>query len=146
MGDYSQATEFYDVLYAGTKDYAAEGSIVAHLIRAAVPHARRVLDVGCGTGKHAEALTALGFEVDGVDLEPGFIAKAASRCPGGAFHVGDMTCLSLPRRYDAIVCLFSAIGYAHTPELLQQALSGMAALLERGGVVIIEPLVQPGQI
>lgn len=146
MGDYSQAAEFYDLLYAATKDYAAESAIVAQLIRAAAPTARSVLDVACGTGKHAEALTALGFEVDGVDLEPAFVSMASTRCPTRSFWVGDMTRLAVPHRYDAIVCLFSAIGYAYTLELLQQTLNGMAAHLETGGVVIIDPWFEPGQL
>ena len=79
MGDYSRAAEFYDVLYDSTKDYAAEGEIVAQLIRGAAPNAHRVLDVACGTGKHAQALTVLGYAVDGVDLEPAFVATASAR-------------------------------------------------------------------
>jgi SAM-dependent methyltransferase len=146
VGDYSQAAEFYDLLYAGMKDYAAESAVVAELIRAEVPNARRVLDVACGTGKHAEHLTELGFAVDGVDLEPAFVAVAAKRNPAGSFRIGDMTRLALPRRYDAIVCLFSAIGYAYTPELLHQTLAGMAAHLEPCGVVIIDPWFEPGEL
>jgi hypothetical protein len=33
VGDYSQAAEFYDLLYAAEKDYAAESNFVASLIR-----------------------------------------------------------------------------------------------------------------
>lgn len=146
MGDYSEAAEFYDVLYAGTKDYAAESVTIARLIRDAAPNARRVLDVACGTGKHAEGLTAEGFAVDGVDLEPGFVTIAAERCPNGTFRVGDMTKLALPRQYDAITCLFSAIGYAHTLERLYQTLAGMAAHLKPGGVVVIDPWFEPGEL
>ena len=105
-----------------------------------------MLDVACGTGKHAECLTGLGFAVDGVDLEPAFVDISAKRCPAGSFSIADMTRLALPRRYDAIVCLFSAIGYAHTPRRLQQTLSGMAAHLEPGGVVIIDPWFEPNQL
>ena len=146
MGDYAQSAEFYDLLYAANKDYAAESTIIAQLIQAAAPTARRVLDVACGTGKHAEGLTALGFAVDGVDLEPRFVAAAAQRCPNGSFRVGDMTELLLPQRYDAITCLFSSIGYAHTPERLNRTLANFVAHLEPGGVVIIDPWFEPGEL
>ena len=146
MGEYAEAAEFYDLLYSAQKDYAAESAVIANLIRDAVPAARTILDVACGTGKHAEQLTSLGFAVDGIDLEPAFIATAAARCPGGSFQVGDMTSMSLSRRYDAITCLFSAIGYAHTLAALHKTLAGMAAHLEPGGVVIIDPWFEPGQL
>ena len=50
MGDYGSAAEFYDLLYAGVKDYQAEAELLASVIRDAAPDARRLLDVGCGTG------------------------------------------------------------------------------------------------
>lgn len=146
MGDYAQAAEFYDLLYAATKDYAAESAIIAQLIHAAAPAAHRVLDVACGTGKHAQELTALGFAVDGIDLEPAFIAAAAERSPRGAFHIGDMTHFALSRRYDAITCLFSAIGYVRTLERLNRTLATFAAHLEPGGVVVIDPWFEPGDL
>jgi SAM-dependent methyltransferase len=146
VGDYAEAAEFYDILYADYKDYAAESATIARLIRAAAPNARLVLDVACGTGKHAEGLTTEGFVVDGVDLEPDFVSMAAERCPNGTFHVGDMTKLALPRTYDAITCLFSAVAYAHTLERLHQTLAGMAAHLKPGGVVVIDPWFEPGQL
>ena len=146
MGDYAPSAEFYDLLYSESKDYAAESAIIAQLIHAAAPTAHRVLDVACGTGKHAEGLTALGFAVDGIDLEPRFVAVAAQRCPDGSFQVGDMTELSLPQRYDAITCLFSSIGYAHTPERLNRTLANFAAHLQPGGVVIIDPWFEPGEL
>jgi SAM-dependent methyltransferase len=146
VGHYARAAEVYDLLYSATKDYPAESAVVASLIRDVAPHARTVLDVACGTGKHAECLTTLGFTVDGIDLEPAFVAIASKRCPNGAFYVGDMTLMALAQRYDAITCLFSAIGYARTPALLRQTLAGMASHLATNGVIIIDPWFEPGQL
>ncbi|MGH3995293.1 MAG: class I SAM-dependent methyltransferase, partial [Pseudonocardiaceae bacterium] len=46
---------------------AAEVSYLASVLRAEAP-GRRVLDVGCGTGRHAVALAQRGFDVVGVDV------------------------------------------------------------------------------
>jgi 2-polyprenyl-3-methyl-5-hydroxy-6-metoxy-1,4-benzoquinol methylase len=119
LGDYAKAAEFYDLLYGGQKDYAAEAELLAAIIREVHPHAHSVLDVGCGTGAHARSLIDVGFRVDGVDLEPTFVEIASAKCPEGAFVVGDMTPLDLPGRYDVVTCLFSAIGYARSEAMLR---------------------------
>src|SRR5688500_2836843 len=111
VSHYQEAAEFYDLLYAGEKDYQAEAQLIAELVRESNPDAKRLLDVGCGTGEHARALTSLGFEVDGVDLEPAFLEIARAKCPGARFTLGDMRTLALDQRYDAVLTLFSAIGY-----------------------------------
>lgn len=146
MSDYARAAEYYDLLYEGEKDYPAEAALVDSLIRTRAPDARRILDVGCGTGAHARALTTLGYAVDGVDLEPAFVEIAAARCPSGTFTVGDMTSLDVPGAYDAVVCLFSAIGYARTADRLRAAVAGMAGCLVGGGVLLVDPWFEPGQL
>lgn len=40
---------------------------------------QRVLDVGCGTGRHAVPLAAQGLQVTGVDLSPAMLARARAR-------------------------------------------------------------------
>lgn len=146
MAHYSEAAEFYDLLYEGEKDYAAEGALLARLIRERVPAAVTVLDVGCGTGSHARALIDAGFDVDGIDLEPAFIEIAQAKCPEGNFFVGDMTALNLSKRYDVVMCLFSAIGYVESETALRQAIAGMHAHVNPGGLLIVDPWFEPGQL
>ena len=130
--DYSRAAEFYDLLYEGEKDYAAEAALLQELLHDLHPAAVSVLDVGCGTGSHARALIDAGFAVDGVDLEPAFVA--------------DMTSLDLAKRYDVVTCLFSAVGYVQTESALRAAIGGMRAALNPDGVLIVDPWFEPGQL
>ncbi len=146
MGHYSHSAEFYDLLYAAQKDYPAEAAVLAQVIRERLPGARTILDVGCGTGAHAAALWDEGFHVDGVDLEPVMIERARARCPEGTFTVGDMTDLNLPRRYDVIVTLFSSIGYAKSEAALRVTLAGMRRHVVDGGLVVIDPWFEPGDL
>lgn len=146
MGSYTSAADFYDLLYEGQKDYAAESAYLAALIREVLPDARSVLDVGCGTGAHARALIDEGFGVDGVDLEPRFVEIAGARCPEGSFVVGDMTDLRLPGRYDVVTSLFSAIGYARTEEAMTATIRSMRLHLEPSGIVLVDPWFEPGQL
>jgi SAM-dependent methyltransferase len=143
---YSHAAEFYDLLYQREKDYAAEAELLGSLIRNLHPAATTLLDVGCGTGSHARALIDAGFTVDGVDLEPAFVELARAKCPDGTFWVGDMTALDVPNGYDVVTCLFSAIGYVQNELALRRAIAGMAAALNSGGVLIVDPWFEPGQL
>src|SRR5215210_6598743 len=104
------SAEVYDLVYSAFKEYPAEASEVAGVIRRAKPDARTILDVACGTGEHARLLTEThGFIVDGLDLEPGFVRIAQQKLPRASVFEGDMTSFALPGRYDAILCLFSSI-------------------------------------
>ena len=146
VGSYGRAAEFYDLLYAEEKDYPAEAGLLEALIRGACPSAQSVLDVGCGTGAHARSLLDRGFRVDGIDLEPSFVEIARRKCPEGSFEVGDMTNFAVGRRYDVVTCLFSAIGYVLTEAGLHSAIHRMKAHLNPGGVLLIDPWFEPGQL
>jgi len=136
--------EFYDLLYSRIKDYDAETARIDALLRALHPSAHTVLDVACGTAEHARRLTARGFEVDGLDLDPAFVRLAREKIGATSVFEADMRDFSLPRRYDAVVCLFSAIGYLTTLEDVTQALTRFREHLAPGGVVLVEPWLAPG--
>jgi SAM-dependent methyltransferase len=70
---------------------------------------RRVLDVGCGPGRHALELARRGVEVVGVDASPEFVelAREAAAAEGltASFEVLDVRDLSLVDAFDAAICL-----------------------------------------
>jgi SAM-dependent methyltransferase len=107
-----QSAAWYDRFYA-TKDYAAEARQVTALIHQHNPPARTLLDVACGTGRHLEHLRET-FACHGVDLDPALLEFARQRLPGIPLTHGDMTDFDLGRRFDAVTCLFSSIGYTRT--------------------------------
>lgn len=69
---------YYDLLYRD-KDYAGESEYVAAHIRKQAPQAKRILELGCGTGAHAEHLARMGYTVHGVDLSKAMLARAEAR-------------------------------------------------------------------
>jgi predicted TPR repeat methyltransferase len=89
--------------------------LVSALIRRHQPRARTLLDVACGTGRHLEHLRRE-FDCQGLDLDEGLLAVAAGRLPGTRLTRADMTDFALGRRFDAVICLFSSIGYLATVE------------------------------
>lgn len=143
MYESDSAAEMYDLLYQDRKDYAAEAELVTGLVRARRPRADSLLDVACGTGLHLQAFARHFGRVEGVDLSEPMLATAARRLPDVPLHVGDMRALALGRDFDAVVCLFSSIGYLRTGADLDLAVRSMAEHLRPGGVLVVEPWYFP---
>jgi SAM-dependent methyltransferase len=139
---FSRSARLYDAIYGPLRDYPREAVELDRLIQERRPGARTLLDVACGTGAHLEHVAAR-YEVEGLDLDPEMLAIARERLPEITFHEGDMTSFDLGKRFDAVICMFSSIGYAKTVERLQQAVASMARHLEPGGLLVVEPWLTP---
>ena len=97
---------------------------------------QRVLDAGCGPGRHALALARRGIEVVGVDLSPEFLAIArasADRLPV-TFVEGDVRNLSYSEEFDAVICLCQGgFGLLGGGDDEHDAVAGLARSLRPGG-------------
>ena len=148
---FTQSQDLYDLLYeAMGKDYSEESSALCQMIEGlGVVDSRegatpRLLDVACGTGRHLELLTS--FDRVGIDIEPRMVAIASDRCPGIPMHQGDMRALDVERLggpFDVVTCLFSAIAYMADRDELLKAVHSMAQCLKPGGVLLVEPFLDP---
>ena len=94
----------------------------------------RLLDVGCGTGGHIPFF-AQHYTLEGLDASAAILEIARHRSPAVTFHHADMINFDLGQRFDAVVCLFSSIGYVRSVDNLRQTVKRFADHLVRGGVV-----------
>src|SRR4051812_7343072 len=132
FGAYSQ---YYDLLYKD-KDYRGEADYVCSLIERHHPGARAVLDLGCGTGRHALLLAENGYRMTGVDRSPEMLAtanaqlasadsaSAARLASSGAapeFREGDVRSVRVGQRFDVVVSLFHVMSYQTSNADLQAA-------------------------
>ncbi|MFJ2609236.1 class I SAM-dependent methyltransferase [Streptomyces sp. NPDC087425] len=132
--------DVYELVYrARGKDWAAEAAETTRLIRDQLPTADSLLDVACGTGAHLEAFDGLFAHTEGLELSPAMLERAAGRLPGVPLHQGDMCAFDLGRTFDAVVCLFTAIGYLRTVPDMRAAVAAMGRHLRPGGVLVVEP-------
>lgn len=143
---YDKSAPIYDLLYVGTgiKDYQAETAELRRIIEESSPGARTLLDVACGTGAHLAAVRQW-YEVEGADLSPAMLAVARERLSGVPLHQADMRTLDLGRSFDAVICLFSSIGYVTDPTELRSAVGRLAAHVAPGGVLILDGWVRPDE-
>lgn len=135
---YGELAKYYDLIY-DWKDYSREARTLSMLIRRYKrTSGSELLDVGCGTGKHIQYLRQ-SFTCVGLDSSRAMLEQARRNVEGVEFIQGDMESFDLGRRFDVVLCLFSAIGYVKTYSGLAKTLRNFARHLKEGGVVIIEP-------
>jgi SAM-dependent methyltransferase len=139
--------DVYDDLYDGRgKDYRAESRAITRLIRGRNRSARSLLDVGCGSGRHLAEL-ADRFEVHGAEPSSAMRALAAQRLPGVVIHDQGLPALGTGRTYDAVICMFSVIGYVGgatgSVAALNDSVAAMTRHLNPAGVLIVEPWLYP---
>ncbi|HUE67847.1 MAG TPA: class I SAM-dependent methyltransferase [Candidatus Acidoferrum sp.] len=141
---YSKVARIYDLLYSGTgiKDYPAESETLHAIIQEESPGARTLLDVACGTGAHLAVLRRW-YEVEGVDLSAEMLEVARRRLPDAQLQVADMRTLDLGRKFDAVTCLFSAIGYVTDLAEMRSTIGRLADHVAPGGVLIVDGWVRP---
>jgi SAM-dependent methyltransferase len=89
----------------------------------AIPPGSEILDVGCGTGRHAIELAGRGYVVTGLDLSSAMLARADSAARQRGVSVewlqADATRFAFPSRFDAALCLcegaFGLLGHDDDP-------------------------------
>jgi SAM-dependent methyltransferase len=140
---FRSSAHVYNLIYEATgKDYAGEAAVVHELVQERNPGAVTLLDVACGTGGHLRHLRQW-YSVTGVDLDSSMLDQARAYLPGVALVEGDMRTLRLGATFDAVVCLFSSIGYLRDDAELNAAVAAMAAHLDPGGVLVVDGWVRP---
>lgn len=95
----------------------------------------RVLDVGCGPGRHAHELARRGIVVHGVDISERFVDIASTDAPAGAtFERMDARCLTFDAEFDAVICLCQgAFGLMTASGDDDVVVAGMSRALRPGG-------------
>lgn len=132
---YGEWAEFYDQPNpAIAMEEPHVHRIVSELSR---PENAVAVDVACGTGRHAEFLDTLGYEVTGTDSTQAMLDVAISKVPSATFHLAPMEQLPLDDGVaDVVTC---ALAISHLPDPTP-AYSEIARVLKLGGVAVISDI------
>ena len=104
--------------------------------------ATRLLDIGCGSGRHVLSLAGLGYQMTGVDLCPEMIAfvndAAATVHLKVATAVDDLRHLKIRGTFDAAFCFMDTFRFLLTNEQIVEHLRAVAKRLVPGGLYLVD--------
>ncbi len=137
-------SEYYDLLYRD-KNYKAEADYVLSLVDEYNPGAKKLADLGCGTGKHAVEFCRKGYSVTGIELSASMLRLAEENkktsCPGIKdlkFVQGDISEFKTDEKYDAALALFHVMGYLTSNSELLSGIKNIGRHLNKGGILIFD--------
>jgi SAM-dependent methyltransferase len=100
---------------------------------------RRLLDVGCGTGKSFIPMMERGWEVTACDISAAMVELARAKVGGAVeLSVADMRELPSFGEFDLVWCLDDAVNYLLDGEELERSLRGMGRNLAGGGLLMFD--------
>jgi len=95
-------------------------------VAALLPPPARVLDAGCGTGRSTIALTAMGYDVTGVDVDESMLAVARADAADLDWRQADLATLELGQTFDVVLLAGNVIPLLE-PGTLDQVAQRLAA-------------------
>jgi SAM-dependent methyltransferase len=103
------------------------------------PESGPVLDVCCGSGRHLAGLSALGYDVAGIERDPAVAQEARAAVPAAPIFEGDANRLvpEIGGSFGGVTCLWQSFGYG-TPAENGALLAAMTALLAPGGRLVLD--------
>lgn len=130
--------DLYDALYEG-KDYEAECRTLLDLAtKNGLEPGGKVLDVGCGTGRHAVLLSEKGYQVTGTDISEFMLEIARSRT-SAKFDVVGMDALDAgTEEFDLVYSLFDVLSYQVSIKEAASFMTRLAQWTKPGGLVVVD--------
>lgn len=136
---------YYDLLYQD-KDYVAEVEYIVSHVREDAPKAKHILELGCGTGAHAEYLARMGYTVHGIDMSEEMLARAEARkatlpvdvASRLTFGLGDVRTVRAGKIYDVVISLFHVMSYQSSNDDLTAAFDTALTHLSSGGLFLYD--------
>jgi 2-polyprenyl-3-methyl-5-hydroxy-6-metoxy-1,4-benzoquinol methylase len=142
---FKKYADYYNLLYHD-KDYRAEVNYIDSLIKAHEENrSSSILDLGCGTGIHANMFAEIGYTVHGKDISPEMIeiAKKTFNRKELQFEIGDVRSFKTINKYDVVVSLFHVMSYQISNVDLINVFSCIKQSMKSDGVFIFDSWYGP---
>lgn len=133
----------YRTVYAHRDAAGAAAEAAGALALLALHPGARVLDCGCGWGRHLGPLRAAGTRAVGLDLSAALLADAAAA--GLPVARADWRRLPCGAAFDGVVSFFTSFGYGPTEADDARLLHEIARVLRPGGRALLD-LPNPARV
>lgn len=128
------------MLYSHRNEEDAEALVKPLMAKGKLHAGQTVLDMACGRGRHAAVLARAGMSVTGIDISVESIGFAKKNVPQAHFEVHDIRVPFATDQFDAVVCLFTSLGYSDDRRDDSRAVAAAAKAMKPGGVFVLDLL------
>ncbi len=144
MADNFQAyAQYYDLLYKD-KNYKAESEYVINLLERFHPNIHSALELGSGSGNHANFFSKKFNEIHGIERSPEMVGLSMQKnITGFSAEVGDIASFQTKKKYDAALSLFHVISYLNQNDQLISCFNSVNASLQSGGIFLFDVWYTP---
>jgi SAM-dependent methyltransferase len=133
---YTKLAEVYHEMYRSIFDYDEEFRTAHRILRAYL--AKRVLEIGCGTGNLAGRFAAAGYDYTGMDSAKSMLRIARRENPEARFLHGDMRRFLVRKKFDAVVISGRSFTYMTSNADVLAALGCICRALRPKGVLVFD--------
>lgn len=138
---------YYNLFYE-EKDYSAEAKQVDGLLNKYGVNIKKIINYGCGTGKHDIELSKLGYQCTGIDMSPSMIKTAEENSRKQHteinFSVADIRRYNPIENYDAVISLFHVMSYQNSNDDILAAFHAARKALNKNGIFLFDVWYGPG--
>lgn len=132
---------YYNTFYKD-KDYKREATQIDSLLRKYGNHINKLINYGCGTGRHDMELCELGYQCSGIDMSPTMIDIARENTYNKKmdipFTVADIRSYEPQEQYDAVISLFHVMSYQNENKDILAAFQSARKALRQGGLFLFD--------
>lgn len=136
--NFNAYASYYDLLYKD-KDYSSESNYVLQMLREVNPDCTHILELGAGSGSHAEHLCRQNCHITGIERSEAMVEKAGRKnIENFTIQQGDITNFNIDKNFDAAISLFHVISYLKTNDQLVQCFKNTHRHLKPGGLFLFD--------
>lgn len=138
---------YYNAFYQD-KDYVTESRQMDILLKRYGGNIKKIINYGCGTGRHDLELSRLGYKCTGIDMSSLMIKIAQENAAAEKMKinlsVADIRTFEPDEKYDAVISLFHVMSYQNSNKDILSAFRAARDALESGGIFLFDVWYGPG--